>query len=122
MCSFILLPLSSLSQKKQVGVKYFKLIPLRVNFVCVLVLSKLSIVSILPFSVSCSFLRQFRLIVFSKTIFMKNGFAFHKQLWSFVLIFTLEKSLFLLTSRVSRSSVEIYFRFSAIVWYVFFVG
>ena len=43
------LSLSSLSYKKQVGVKFFKLIPLRVSFVCVSVISKVSIVSILPF-------------------------------------------------------------------------
>ena len=81
MCSFI--SLSSWSEKKQVGVKFFKLILLRLNFICVSVLSKNSTVSILPCSASCSFSnsfflfpRQFGLILFSNAIFMKDGFYF----------------------------------------------
>ena len=54
-CSFI--SLSSLSQKEQVGLKFFKLILLRVSFLCVSVLSETSIFSI-P-SVSCSFWYSF---------------------------------------------------------------
>ena len=51
--------LSSLSQKKQVRVKFFKLILLCVNFLCVSVISEFSTVSVLPGSVSCPFSNRF---------------------------------------------------------------
>ena len=54
-CSFI--SLSSLSQKEQVGLKFFKLMLFRVSFLCVSVLPKTLIFSI-P-SVSCSFWYSF---------------------------------------------------------------
>ena len=63
--------------------KFFKLILLPLNFICVSVFSKFSIVSILPCSALWSiskafFFRQFGFIVFSNAIFMKDGFIFHK--------------------------------------------
>ena len=82
-------------KKKQVDVKFFKLILLRVNFLCVSVLFNCfspTLFSFLFFFEWLSFLCQFRFIVFSNAIFMKDGFIFHKRLCKFVLIFKLETS------------------------------